>query len=342
MICGWDLGGAHAKLAVLEGDGRVRRAGQVPCELWRGIGRLDEALAQLIGAADVQAMHAIAMTGELADVFDTREHGVRAIADAFVRTVRARETLFFTGSGFVSAQEAGGQWQQVASANWLAPLQLIAQLVPEALVIDVGSTTTDIGLVADAKVHARGHDDRARLACEELLYTGVVRTPLMALASHVPIGGEWTSVMAEHFATTADVYRITGELDGAFDQAATADGRPRSRSHSMQRLARMIGCDAAQAPEEAWERLARWLAAEQRAKIVRACERQLSRGLVSEAAPVVGLGVGRFLAARIAAQLEREYVSFADLAGVAREHARAVDVCGPAFAVARLACEVHR
>jgi probable H4MPT-linked C1 transfer pathway protein len=342
LICGWDLGGAHAKLAVLDDEGRVRRAEQVPCELWRGIGRLDEALAQLLTGVDARAVHAITMTGELTDGFETREQGVRAIADAFVRMVRGGEARFFTGSGFATAQEAYGQWQHVASANWFAPLRLTAQLLPEALVIDVGSTTTDIGLVAESKVHARGHDDRTRLSFEELVYTGVVRTPLMAIASHVPFDGEWTSVMAEHFATTADLYRITGELDGAYDQAATADGRPRSRLHSMQRLARLIGCDAAQGPEEAWSRLARWLAGEQRAKLLRACERQLSRGLLSEAAPIVGLGVGRFIAARIAAQLERDYVSFADLAGVAREHARAVDVCGPAFAVARLAFEAHR
>ena len=65
--------------------------------------------------------------------------------------------------------------------------------------------------------------------------------------------------------------------------------------------------------------------------------RSLSRGLIGAQAPVVGLGVGSFLAERIAADLGREYQSFAALAGVAHDDQRAVDVCGPAFAVARLA-----
>jgi len=47
----------------------------------------------------------------------------------------------------------------------------------------------------------RGFSDADRLACEELVYTGVVRTPLMALADRIPFGGQWIPAMAEHFAT---------------------------------------------------------------------------------------------------------------------------------------------
>ena len=38
MIYGWDLGGAHVKLAVVDHNGRLQRAVQVPCELWLGPG----------------------------------------------------------------------------------------------------------------------------------------------------------------------------------------------------------------------------------------------------------------------------------------------------------------
>jgi uncharacterized hydantoinase/oxoprolinase family protein len=145
--------------------------------------------------------------------------------------------------------------------------------------------------------------------------------------------------MAEHFATTADVYRITGELDPAFDHARTADGRGCSMEESVQRLARMIGCDREQASLEAWQRLAAWLARAQRGLVCAACDRQLSRGLLGPDAPVVTLGVGRFLAARVAADLGRAHVGFATLAGVEAGLRAAVDVCGPAFATARLAVQ---
>jgi len=337
MIFGWDLGGAHVKLAVLDREGRLSQVLQVPCELWMGLDRLESVLAQMLGGHAHNAVHAVTMTGELADVFPDRAAGVAAIAQTFVRMARAPDVMLFAGDGFVEAAQASVRWAQIASANWLAAAQLAARLVPQALMIDVGSTTTDIALVAEGKVRAQGGDDRARLAREELVYTGVVRTPLMAIAQRVPFAGEWVGVMAEHFATAADVYRITAQLDAAFDQARTADGRGRSKEESMQRLARMIGCDFAQAPAREWQRLARWLADAQLRQVRCACDRQLSRGLLDEDAPVVGLGVGRFIAAQIAAQLGREYVDFAGLAGAGPEHVAAVDVCGPAFAVARLA-----
>jgi uncharacterized hydantoinase/oxoprolinase family protein len=98
----------------------------------------------------------------------------------------------------------------------------------------------------------------------------------------------------------------------------------------------VVGCDLEQASPQAWERLARWLAHAQQQLVRQACDRQLSRGLLGSNAPVVGLGVGRFLAARVAAELGLEFRAFSELAGVVPAHRAAVDVCGPAFAVARL------
>ena len=244
----------------------------------------------------------------------------------------------FAGDGFVAAREAAERWADVASANWLATASLVARLVPQALVIDAGSTTTDIVVVAGGQVHAQGRDDHGRLAHEELVYTGVVRTPVMAIAQRVPFGGQWVGVMAEYFATMADVYRITGELDPALDQHRTADGRGKSKEESMRRLARMIGCDLAEASSGALG-ASGWVA---RRKLSAASFAQPAIASSHAAcwisrAPIVGLGVGTFLVKRVAAELGREYLDFAALAGVAPRWREAIDVCGPAYAVARLA-----
>jgi uncharacterized hydantoinase/oxoprolinase family protein len=143
--------------------------------------------------------------------------------------------------------------------------------------------------------------------------------------------------MAEYFATMADVYRITGELDPGLDQHRTADGRGKSKEESMRRLARMIGCDLAEASAARWEHLAGWLGQAQRRLVRAACDRQLSRGVLDSRAPIVGLGAGTFFVKRVAAELGREYLDFAALAGVAPRWREAIDVCGPAYAVARLA-----
>ena len=45
ITTGWDLGGAHLKVAQIDGAGRLRTAQQLPCTLWRGLEHLAEALA---------------------------------------------------------------------------------------------------------------------------------------------------------------------------------------------------------------------------------------------------------------------------------------------------------
>ena len=335
MTIGWDLGGAHVKTAVLDGNGGLARVAQRACPLWLGREHLEGALREL-GGDSAGARHALTMTGELVDLFPDRARGVAVILEAFQAVIQASDVLVFAGAGFVDARTARANWSEVASANWLATAALVAGRAPDALVLDIGSTTTDVMVIADGRIHARGRDDHRRLAREELVYTGVVRTPVAAIADAVPFGGEWVGVIAEQFATAADIYRITGDLDPRFDQADTADGRPRSRDASMQRLARMVGCDLDRAPAAEWERLAHWLSHVQTERIRRACDRALSLGLIGPAAPVVGLGVGHFLAARLAARLDRPYVEFAALAGVPASERIAVNTCGPAYAVAEL------
>jgi len=80
VVIGWDIGGAHLKGALLE-DGRVRDVAQWPCELWRGLSRLDDAFTTALERWKGwrQALHAVTMTGEMADLFPHREAGVAAI-----------------------------------------------------------------------------------------------------------------------------------------------------------------------------------------------------------------------------------------------------------------------
>src|SRR5262245_17958131 len=335
LIYGWDLGGAHVKLAVLEASGALARVVQRPCPLWLGEEHLERVLREL-GGSSSDARHALTLTGELADRFPDRRSGVAAILETFQRVIDAADVQVFAGGGFVDPGTARGEWSGVASANWLATAAVVARHVPHALVLDIGSTTTDVIPIAEGRIRARGRDDHGRLACEELVYTGVARTPVAAMADAVPVGGEWVGLMAEHFATAGDVYRITGELDPRFDQSDTADGGDRSHEASMRRLARMVGCDVDRAPAAEWERLARWLSHTQAERIGRACDRVLSLGLIGRTAPVVGAGVGQFLAARVAIRLGRPYVEFATLVGAPTGDELAVNTCGPAYAIAEL------
>ena len=94
--------------------------------------------------------------------------------------------------------------------------------------------------------------DAQRLASGELVYQGVVRTPLCVLAARIGWRGEQLNVMNEFFATTADVYRLTGELNPAHDQQPSADHASKDVSATCARLARMIGLDTRDASAEQW------------------------------------------------------------------------------------------
>lgn len=342
---GWDIGGAHVKACLLE-DGAPRDIAQWPCPLWQGMQHLDEALGQArtrwSGPWEAGISHAATMTGEMVDLFADREEGVARIAERLAQALGPSLKLLDADGAWRSPREAGGRWRGIASANWCATARVLAPRLGDALLLDIGSTTTDLIPVRAGRVAALGTNDAERLATGELVYQGVVRTPLCALGPRVRLGGHMVNVMNEFFATTADVYRMTGELDPAHDQAPAADGRAKDARSTRQRLARMVGRDDADASEAEWLALARWWKQAQlrvvRAQMARVCAHA---GLPADA-PVVGAGCGTFLAAQLARQAGRPFLRYADVAlPVAASNpglASWTDVCAPAVSVALLAC----
>src|SRR5215831_15947642 len=226
---GWDLGGAHLKAAQVDGSGCFLTVLQLPCRLWLGMEEFARALADARSRLLPCARHAVTMTGELADLFAGRAEGVARLSQAMAEALAATDLRVYAGDGgFVAPAQAGGRWRAVASANWHASARLVAQHHRSALFVDVGSTTADIVPVRDGVVGAVGYTDDERLVSEELVYSGVTRTPVMAIADSVPFDGRRQRLMAEHFATMADVHRLTGELPEDADQLPTADGRGKS------------------------------------------------------------------------------------------------------------------
>ncbi|MGH8750110.1 MAG: hydantoinase/oxoprolinase family protein [Burkholderiales bacterium] len=334
-VIGWDVGGAHLKAALI--DGGVRKVLQLPCPLWRGLTHLERAFAQALREfGPLRARHALTMTGELADIFPDRAAGVLAIV-RLAQKKMPKLQIYAGRKGFVNAARAGKLPQHVASANWLASAAYAATQIGEALLVDIGSTTADFVLLKNGKAHARGYHDHPRLAHDELVYSGVVRTPVMALLSRAPFGGRPVSVMAEHFATLADVYRITGELPQTADQWPAADGGAKTVSGSARRLARMIGLDKEAAPLADWKKFAAAIAETQTQRFLEACTRQLARAIIGENAPLIGAGTGSFVVRKLARRLKRRYLDFSSLVPSNARDKQWVNACAPAVAVALLA-----
>ena len=336
-IVGWDIGGAHLKAASVAA-GHLHGVAQWPCELWRGMSELDNAFDVALTCFPVRAdtLHAVTMTGEMTDLFDDRESGVMAIARCVARVLGERTAFFAADGEFVQAADVHRRWRAIASANWSATARLIANTVPDALLVDVGSTTTDIVPIVGGRVASRARDDADRLACGELVYVGVVRTPLCALAHRIDFGGRECNVMNEFFATTADVFRLTGELRAEHDQAGTADHAGKDVPATRRRLARMIGRDARDASDEDWVAFARAWRTAVIDEIAANVERVVRDAKLAPDAPVIGVGCGSDLASRLAVAAGRRYVDFDVIAGVPADAGVWARVCAPSVAVALL------
>jgi probable H4MPT-linked C1 transfer pathway protein len=339
---GWDIGGAHVKIACLSPRGQLRAAAQVPCPLWKGLDQLETVLLELHRRYDLAAhRHAVTMTGELVDLFPDRRRGVRALLrQLLMHTGRSRVLVYTTTHGLLAIDSARRHVDAVASANWHATAAMVARRSPEAVLVDIGSTTTDIVAIQRGRVDARGLTDGDRLRHEELVYTGVVRTPVMAVVRRLPFRGEWQGRAAEWFATMGDVYRLTGQLAPRHYQSATADGGGVTPVECARRLARMFGRDAAEATAGEWRRSARHIAAEQQHQLRGALERVLSRRRSTDDVTIVGAGCGRFVARALARQLQCAYTDFATLLRVPARWREMATVCAPAVAVARLAADL--
>ena len=182
---------------------------------------------------------------------------------------------YFAGDdGFVNAEKATGHYIKIASANWLASATYAARNIQNALFIDIGSTTTDIVEVRDHEVANNGYTDEQRLIEKELVYCGVVRTPVFAIIKAAQVKGQSIPIINEYFANTADVYRLTRELPTYVDLGETLDGRNKDVASSATRLARMFANDAKQDERDTWHEVASQVRNAQVQMIKDACRHQ--------------------------------------------------------------------
>ncbi len=155
----------------------------------------------------------------------------------------------------------------------------------------------DRGVVA-----ARGRCDTERLQTGELVYAGVRRTPVHALATELPYRGVPTGLAAELFASTLDVYLILGDIESNPLDLSTADGRPATAEAARDRLARMIGADRDSFSADDAYAFARAADSCLMERLARAAERACRATIGTPAAAVIA-GSGDFLAGRLARRL---------------------------------------
>lgn len=306
MLCpsvlGLDIGGANLKAAHTNGAARLLRF-----ELWKNPDGLKDALRELLAPMPKYDLLAVTMTGELCDCFETKRQGVAFILESVALAADQNPVRVWTTNGrFTGLEEAKKRHLKTASANWLALATFAGRYVPSGsgLLIDIGSTTTDIVPLLDGKPTPRGRTDFERLQTRELVYTGVRRTPICSF-----LGPEGA---AEFFATTLDVYLLLGEVKENPGDMNTADGRLATRAAAHARLARMVGADSETFTERDVMNLAHKVVDRQIA-LLRDAVKHVTAGFSLHPKTVVISGSGEFLARKVLENMN--LVSLADNLG---------------------------
>ena len=315
-MIGIDVGGANLKI-VDEAGVHIHY-----CPLWERAPVMELLLPYATGKNDPAA---VVMSGELADCFENKTQGVSFI----VKAVRKA----FPGAWFygTDAQFHDYAVPQLAAANWLASADYLRTLHPDAVLLDIGSTTADI-IPLNRFEMLKGLTDTKRLQAGYLIYTGMLRTSITALLRSVDIAGICTPVSAEYFATSADVHLVLGHIIPDLYTCDTPDRKEKTRIASMRRLARVVCADLDEIGTEGAEQIAEQFWDVQRAVI---CNQVNKIADVSGAKKIIVAGIGAplFSAELCGTDLTRELGQAADAlpAFAVRELVKVKNISGPYF-----------
>jgi probable H4MPT-linked C1 transfer pathway protein len=313
-VAGWDIGGVNIKAGRLLWQNKEivdMKAVSHPFEIWLKRDRISDALRAVGNELDLEGTKAMAvtMTAELSDAFRSKRDGVVFILDAIEQAFPNIPFYLLNLSGdLVQSSEARQHPLDFAATNWFASALLVADKHRDCILVDVGSTTTDIIPIRRGRVIAKGFTDLSRLASGELVYTGVQRTNPNTVSPLVPLQGKMCRVSAEYFTIMGDIYLLLGYLSSESYTSSTPDGRTKSLDAARERLARLICADCDMLSEEELFKLARYLFEKQLQQVAEALFQVLSRLEIGYRLPLAVAGSGSFLAAEIGRRLGMKIV----------------------------------
>ena len=246
---GLDVGGANIKIADVHGNCQ-----SISFPMWTDCRKLSETLSQLLDefARDGNPNIAATMTGELADCFASKQEGVKFICNALAIASKNRCSVYQVSGKFVSTEQAANNWKPTAASNWHALTNFVAEQTNCGIVFDIGSTTTDIIPFAGGVCATESVTDLDRLSAGELVYTGVVRSPVCSLVNQFECSegkrskGAKFQIAQELFATALDAYLVLAKTPESESVRFTADGRPATIECARQRLARCLCADVSE------------------------------------------------------------------------------------------------
>lgn len=310
---GLDIGGANLKV-YSEYGGEI-----LYFPFWQEWERLGEVLTEIRERHRSKRAGAV-ITAELSDAFSSKAEALLYIEKTLKNTFD--EVFFLSLDG--ELKPGMDNPLNFAASNWVASVKLLSADFDEFIFADMGSTTTDI-IPFKGRILA-GKTDYERLKHKELLYFGMLRTPVFYILPEF----DGAPLSSEYFSITADAMRILGMIDDDAYTCETPDGRGKGVEECMQRLARTICCDVEELGRDKTVRLAEAVKERMVDKVASAFrEKRKEHGINL----VLGCGIGEALLKEAAELSGMEFLAVSSIYGEASH-------LFPAFAMWKLVCEI--
>ena len=248
-IIGYDIGGANIKASFIQNEKLISNYIKY-FPMWTSeINQLsiviNEIKKQITNNDKLDAI-AITMTAELSDAFYTKREGILQITNSLKQVFHNDlDNLYFINiyGNFIKIEEVFKNPLSIAAANWVATSKYVGKMYKNCILIDIGSTTTDIIPILNNSPTIYGKNDTDRLLSGELVYTGVLRTEIPSITHEVPYKNQFCRISSEKFALSADIHLVLEHINESDYKSDTADNRAKNRKDSLARIARIICAD---------------------------------------------------------------------------------------------------
>ena len=180
-IIGWDIGGAHIKAAKIDFKKKTSKTAQIYSPIWKNKNYLKKSITLIKKKLGKTNYHAITMTAELSDIFPDRKNGVKYVVNLSSKILGEKNIFFYSKKSFLKKKSAIKKHFELNSMNWHATASFISNFFPNCILVDIGSTTTDVIPIKNKEIISKGVSDYQRLKSNELVYLGVLRTPIQSV-----------------------------------------------------------------------------------------------------------------------------------------------------------------
>jgi len=345
-VLGFDIGGVNIKGAFISYTAQTLDSLKICSEfypMWlHPLEELPKVLSRIIAElAENRPIDAIGitMTAEVSDAYQSKIEGVSHILTTFLEIEpQIMKKIITTNNNFITIEEAMTDYLVVASANWIATSLFVGKQFPKCILVDIGSTTTDIIPITNGLPDTVGKTDIARLLNGELLYTGALRATIPSIVHKVPFHGKMCPISFEKFALIADVHLLLDHITPVEYTCETADGREKTKSDALARLARIICADTNMLSEHEIYIIAAYIYERQLDQIRESITQVLMthKGYdLTTPVVITGLG-GEFLGRKIT-----EQIGFQKIISLEEELGYQGSIAAPAVAIAILLAEEY-